>query len=248
MTSKKKKKGKIPAITIREYLNCVGRKLTELLNSWPRILCSRLQLIKQMKILTQRGPGWNAEWTHIPCTIFHVTSVTNLSFKSHNIKSQHFAPRVAHCTVFIYMCWREIQLAGGFKLMGCSRVFRNKLTHRPIFPASHIFNLTGEEGKSFESKIWLLDSDWRKRGERGEADSGTRVLKTRILTSFYNWVGSYQFARIELLTWIGLQRLAMPLPNATAIAIALVPDTMHVLLPRISNLVKCSGFRILALV
>lgn len=31
--------------------------------------------------------------------------------------------------------------------------------------------------------------------------------------------------------WIGLQRLAMPLPNATAIAVALVPDTMHILLP-----------------
>lgn len=187
---------KIPAITIWEYLNCVGRKLTELLNSWPRILCSRLQLIKQMKILTQRGPGWNADWTHIPCIIFHVISVSNLSLKSHNIKCQHFAPRVAHCTVFIYMCRREIQLAGGFKLMGCSRVFRNKLTHRHIFSASHIFYLTGEERKSFESKIRLLDSDRRKRGERGEADSGTRVLKIRILPSFYNWVGSCQFARI----------------------------------------------------
>lgn len=42
--------------------------------------------------------------------------------------------------------------------------------------------------------------------------------------------------------WIGLQRLAMPLPNATAIAVALVPDTMHVLLPGVSNLIKCSGF------
>lgn len=45
----------------------------------------------------------------------------------------------------------------------------------------------------------------------------------------------------ELLTWVGLQRLAMPLPNAPAVAVALVSDTMHKLLPGIADLVKCPG-------
>jgi len=31
--------------------------------------------------------------------------------------------------------------------------------------------------------------------------------------------------------WISLQWLAMPLPNATAIAVTLVPDAMHILFP-----------------
>lgn len=44
------------------------------------------------------------------------------------------------------------------------------------------------------------------------------------------------------LTRIGLQRLAMPFSNTTTIAIALVSDTMDVLLPRISDLVKGTGF------
>lgn len=68
-------------------------------------------------------------------------------------------------------------------------------------------------------------------GKREEADTGVRVLKTLMLPCFHNSVGSSQFAPTQLLTWIGLQRLAMPLPNATAIAVALVPDTMHILLP-----------------
>lgn len=40
----------------------------------------------------------------------------------------------------------------------------------------------------------------------------------------------------------------MPLSNASAIAVALVPDPMHILLPGVSNLIKGAGFRILALV
>lgn len=40
----------------------------------------------------------------------------------------------------------------------------------------------------------------------------------------------------------------MPFSNPTAIAIALVPDPMDVLLPGVSNLVEGAGFRVLALV
>ena len=47
---------------------------------------------------------------------------------------------------------------------------------------------------------------------------------------------------VGFLTRIGLQRLAMPFSNTTTIAIALVSDTVDVLLPRISNLVKGTSF------
>lgn len=52
----------------------------------------------------------------------------------------------------------------------------------------------------------------------------------------------------RFLTSIGLQGLAMPLSNTTAITIALVSDAMDVLLPWISDLVKGTGLRILALI
>lgn len=47
---------------------------------------------------------------------------------------------------------------------------------------------------------------------------------------------------VGFLTWVGLQRLAVPFSNATAIAIALVSDPMDILLPGVSNLVEGSGF------
>lgn len=47
---------------------------------------------------------------------------------------------------------------------------------------------------------------------------------------------------------IGLQGLAVPLSNTPTIAIALVSDTMDILLPGISNLVEGTSFGILALI
>lgn len=50
------------------------------------------------------------------------------------------------------------------------------------------------------------------------------------------------------LTCVGAQRLAVPLPDAAPVTIALISDAMDVLLPGISDLVEGLAFGVLALV
>ena len=72
---------------------------------------------------------------------------------------------------------------------------------------------------------------------------GTEQGSPRWVSTWWDKLATlHQWASVsEVLTWVGLQRLAVPLSDATAVAVALVPDTMHKFLPGVTNLVKCPG-------